>query len=148
LKKEIKNAFERQNKTSGCDGIYFALASRNSDSSVVPYFSAPGLHLILQALHCGLEKCELVHLGLGIISHLSAEPSDDERAGTACRVRAYPQRNAGWTWFGQRMAQLHLVLFIIGQRPCLSHFLGRRTSPELGLLDSALAAFQLSLAPD
>ena len=46
------------------------------------------------------------------------------------------------------MAQLHLVLFINGQRTDLSHSLGRRSSLELGLLDFALAEFQLRLAPD
>jgi hypothetical protein len=46
------------------------------------------------------------------------------------------------------MAQLHLVLFINGQRSDLSYSLGRRPSPELGLLDFVLAKFQLGLASD
>jgi len=44
------------------------------------------------------------------------------------------------------MTQLHLVLFINGQRTYLFHSLGRRASLELGLLDFALAKFQLGLA--
>jgi hypothetical protein len=44
------------------------------------------------------------------------------------------------------MAQLYLVLLTYGQRSDLSYSLGRRLSLELGLLDSVLAKFQLSLA--
>ena len=72
----------------------------------------------------------------------------NEGARTTRRVRTYSQRGAWRTRLGQRMAQLHLVFFFIGQRTCLSYSLGRRTSLELGLLDFALAKFQLSLAPD
>jgi hypothetical protein len=46
------------------------------------------------------------------------------------------------------MAYLHLVLFLDRQRLCLPDPLGRRASPKLGLLDSALAKFQLPRALD
>ena len=46
------------------------------------------------------------------------------------------------------MAELYLVLFFNRQRTHLPDSLGRRASPDLGLLDFALAEFQLRLAPD
>jgi hypothetical protein len=86
------------------------------------------------------------HPGLGIIGHLSAEPFDDKRARAARHLRTVSQCDAGRPWFGERMAQLHLVLLTYGQRSDLSYSLRRRPSLELGLLDSVLAKFQLGLA--
>jgi hypothetical protein len=111
-------------------------------AAVIPAFRIPNFRLSI--LNHDLSAC--LHPGLGIIGHLSAQPFDDERARTARRVRTYSQSHARRTRFGQGMAQLHLVLFINGQRTDLSDSLGRRPSLELGLLDFALAKFQLGLA--
>ena len=59
-------------------------------------------------------------------------------SATRCRADAVRPKNGSAA----------LVLFIIGQRTCLSHPLGGRPSLELGLLDPTLAKVQLSLAPD
>jgi hypothetical protein len=55
---------------------------------------------------------------------------------------------SGRTRFRSGMGQLPLVFFLNRQRPRLPDPLDRRTSPQLGLLDSALAKFQLRLALD
>jgi hypothetical protein len=111
-------------------------------AAVIPAFRIPNFRL--STLNHDLST--RLDPSLGIIGHLSAQPFDDERARTARRLRTYSQSHAGRPWFGQGMAQLHLVLFINGQRTDLSHSLGRRPSLELGLLAFTLAKFQLGLA--
>ena len=87
----------------------------------------------------------LVRSSLGIVSHLSVEPSCNKRAGTAGHFRAFSKRDARWTRFTPRIGELHLVLFSNGQRACLFAPLVGRPSPGLGLLDLALAKFQFDL---
>ncbi len=63
----------------------------------------------------------LVRSSLGIVSHLSVEPSHT------------------------RIGELHLVLFPNRERACLFALLVGRPSPGLDLLDLALAKFQFDL---
>ena len=88
---------------------------------------------------------ELVRSSLGIVSHLSVESSRNQRARTAGHFRAFSKRDAGWTRFTARIAELHLVLFPNRERACLFALLVGRSSPGLDLLDLALAKFQFDL---